>query len=57
LTFTVSVKFRLTTRVRCFYISVIHLSIPWVGLGLDAGIGLGLHFQTGMLFQDQQNIH
>jgi len=39
--FTVSVKFRLTIRVRCFYISVIHLPFPsdfrdnlWVGLGI-----------------------
>jgi len=26
--FTVYVKFRLTTMVRCFYINVIHLSSP-----------------------------
>jgi len=40
--FTVYVKFRLTTRVRCFYINVIHLSFSsdfrdqlWVGIGLN----------------------
>jgi len=60
--FAVFVKFRLTTRVRCFYISVIHLSFLsgfsdklWVRLGIGIGIWLGLNFLTGMLFQDQQN--
>jgi len=45
LKFTVYVKFRLTTRVRCFYISVIQLSFPsdfrdyfWVGLDIGVGI-------------------
>jgi len=56
------VKFRLTTRVRCFYISVIQLSLPsdfrenLTVPGFGLGIWLGLHFQTGMLFQDQQNM-
>ena len=44
--FTVYVKFRLTTKP-WFYISVIRDKL-W--------IGLGLHFQTGMLFHDQQNM-
>jgi len=45
--FTVSVKFRLTIRVRCFYISVIYLPFPsdfrdnlWVGLGIGVGVGI-----------------
>jgi len=49
--FTVYVKFRLTTRVKCFYISVIHQSFPfdfsdklWIGLGLGVELGLGLNF-------------
>jgi len=49
-------KFTAYVKVRCFYISVIHLSFPsdfrnklWVV------IWLGQHFQTGMLVQDQQN--
>jgi len=45
---TVYVKFRLTTRVWCFNISVIHLSDfrdkIWVGLGLGVGIRLSLCF-------------
>jgi len=64
--FTFYVKLRLTTRVRCFYISVIHISFPsdfrdnlWVGLSLVVGMGMGLNptknFRTGMLFQDQQH--
>jgi len=49
--FTVYVKFRLTARVRCFYISVILLSLPldfkdmlWIGLDIRVGIGFGETF-------------
>jgi len=48
-------------RLRCFYISFIYLPFPtdfrdklWVELGVS--IWLVLSFQTGMLFQDQQNM-
>jgi len=53
----VYVKFRLTNRVRAstLIISLIGIS-HGLGLGLEKGIWLGLHFQTGMLFQDQQNM-
>lgn len=50
-------KFRLTTRMRSFYISVIHLSLTSdfrEDLGVE--LGLGLIFHTGMLFEDQQNM-
>jgi len=59
--FPAYVKFRLTTRVMCFYIRVIHLSFPydfkdnlWAGLG--EGVGIGHNFRKGMLIQDQQNM-
>jgi len=45
------VKVRLATRVRLFYVSVIHQSFPfgfrdmlWVGLCLGVGMRLGLNF-------------
>jgi len=57
----VYVKFRLPTRVRFFYISVILLSFSsdfrdklWVGLGSGVEMGVGQNFKTGMLLQDQQ---
>lgn len=52
---TIYIKFRLTTNVRWFYISVICLSFHSgfvdklsVGFGLGVGIGLKLNFQTEM---------
>jgi len=47
--FKVYVEIRLTTRVKCFYTSVIHHHFPLIC------VGLGLHFHTVMLFQGQQN--
>jgi len=54
--FTFYVKFRLTIRVRCFYINVIHRFCPFDfrdNLLVGVGISLGIHFQIGMLFQER----